>query len=333
MKKILEITKSELSTKVSKNIAKYPIISQLEAAVLEEIKKATDTQKALEIPIVRKLYTNSGGVKNFETQLQEIGELVNIASPMKRLSSNLVGEFQSVWAEIYEGMELKKENKQNIKFAPVNAKYDLSFQDTDDSDVRLIEVKDLRKIDPAMDILVNKFEAKSILDKRFNRMFVTSCEYPEFPGNKVNKIHEKIEKAVDQILHQLSSCKNLSKVNIKRKEIYGFRFSVKSKKTYSHCVLIHSGGTGRFAPNNPGEFFPQLASVYERIIKRFYEGYMQLLEERKWNKDLVSTDLLIMHLKIGGFARVFSDNVERTILDMTKSLGMNKMVKIKYRYV
>lgn len=318
-------TKQELSLLVEKNLPKFPLVERYFNKTLKNLLASKKTLKSLlEINMVRYLASSPESVANFEKYLEELPK-VNVMRPLSRLKTDFF-EYPSVIAELQGAKYLTDEGITEITFLPQGTKNpDICFKEN--GKLRYEEIKNLMSLTPEFWILNDKFEAESLVNPAFAKNFLVTCKYDLFKFKSVEKLHEELKDAADQLVIELQPKITNNNVEDRVFEIGNFEFKITTKKSErGEFLLLFSGSGGFFgAPEN---VFLDLSLVYGRFISTFRDGYLQLLEKREGNLTLVKEDRLLIFLNIERL-RFIDKEVKKILEDLARVLGMSTMVKLR----
>jgi len=320
--------KKELSSLIDENLAKYPIIAKYFTRTIKNLVSTKGLGDLLEIPLVRYVAINYAALENFEKFIEE-RSFTNVESPLSRLKSDL-NEYHAVLSELQVAKMLKDEGMKNIKFIPQSrSNPDIEF--SENGATKYAEVKGFMTINPSFPIIHDKFEAESLQNQVFKRTFIVDYEYQLSEFKSIKELHKDLKGAVDKLIKELTPLLKKGEIEDHQVKVGKFVFKVSSKpiKRGEFLLLFSVGGGGENVfYGQPGDVFLQLSSVYTRIISNSRAGYLQLLNKRGGNKDLVKEDRLYLFLNLERFA-FFGDDIKPIFNKFTKVLGINEIVNLK----
>lgn len=318
-------TKKEVVDSIDKNLPGYPLTQRYFGKAIKRILATEKSLKSvLEVPLIKYLATNSKTFAIFENYLRE-RSFTNIGTPLSRLKSNL-DEYYAVLAEVHAAYLLNGEGMKDVKFlSQSKPNPDIEFKEN--GIIKYAEVKDLMSLNPEFPILHDKFEARSLIDPLFKRGFTISCSYDITQFNSVEKLHQALRVAVEELILRLEPILRKGNMEDWTIEINSFYFRVTTHSSkHVDFVLLFSGGGGFFG--GPRDVFLELSTVYTRFISVFKEGYLQLLRKREGNRDVVKGDRMYIFLNVEKNA-FLGKEIKKIFKSLAKVLGMNEMVQLR----
>lgn len=319
-------SKKQLTGLVLENLPKYKLTNKYFKPVILNLLKKESLGDLLEINLIRYIAAKERVVQNFENYLNKKKKLGNIEEPILRLKSNFKSEYYSVLAELESAKKLKKAGMKNIKFLPPDNNPDIQFEEG--GVIRYAEVKNLMEINPEITIVDNIFEAKSLRNKLFQRLFIIDCEYSLIENDNIAKLHDNIRTSAKQLVKILE--KKLKMGNIDH-EFFQFKpidFTITTKDSNTgYHALFTSGNPIVFSSVDAS--FLDFYSVYIRLIQQFRKGYLQLLKKRSNDKLLVKQDRMYIYLNLGRGSSFIKKAAKRIFIKMARAIGMSELVNLK----
>jgi len=299
------------------------------------LKKESEPLKLLENPLIREMAFSRIGLKTFEDYIDRAGTITNIKTPLKRLKTNLFGEYYAVFDEIRAALDLKLKLKaDNIQFIRgADGKMpDISFELN--GTTRYCEVKGLMDSEPGFQIFHNKLSAKAVFDPNYQRHFALNIQIAD--DRKASSVNQILEKAAKDIIRQIDQLKPKDTstltdsdeyVSLEVKEVdsnKGFGFS-----SYGSGVWLDSLTRAAIAFD--------IQDAVRRSHTSFNVAYKQLLSARGNSVEEVKKDYVLLYPKLGQQFTLLRSERIRIIKDIFRAsfraYDWHKLTNIKiYNY-
>lgn len=322
--------KAEVKELVLKNLSKYPEVEKHFKKLTHQLFDKKITLRALlEIVLIRELLLDGGAIKNFNGYLVELSTYTKFISRPISLINKDIKAWGASWSEIFVAKKLHNQGETKIEFSPRNSPYDISSFDSHRKKTIFTEVKGLDSIAPAFNILNDKLEAMSLLNRSFKKTFFIECFYPLENIDSVSSLSPLLEVATNKLIEDLSNHFKKHKELERKSFKYGkVSFQVKTDKPKVKKFLMIFSGGGVY--KGKGAEFMKMVSVYTRVLSNVRQAYSQLLKNRKGDVDAVKNDRIYLLLNTG-LANGFGDKkLKKIIEDLSNSVGINEIVDFKF---
>lgn len=321
-------TKEDLIELVNNNLPKYKLIEKyFGKAINNKIRKDMPVEKLLEYSLIRYMAMDNIGLKNLESYLNE-RLFTNIERPINRLIKDF-DQYSKVFSELYVAKLLSDERMSNITFLKESGEKTPDIQYKENGIVRYAEVKSMSSLNPDFDIFNNKLQAKSLLNKSFNKTFTFSCNYSVSAYENIKSLYEDLSIATDKLIMEIEPKLEIDNLTDYKSIIDQFEFVVSANNATHTFVLMSWGRTLKYS--GPEDFFLDLSTVYCRFISNFKKAYSQILSIRNGNTVEAINDRIYLFLKTEKFESVFEKETNNIFNNLASSLGMDKLAKIIFQ--
>jgi len=319
--------------KILINLRKFPFSYKIFKQAIEQRLASNDF---LENPLILEVYKNVPGIPVLEKLIKDIcsSKIFDIAELDNVLNAeykNLDFQADDFYALLWGINYFIKNGGKEIHLCDINKKK-IPGKRPDlvmilDGKETYAEVKNVNEQDKLFNVIHNVLEAKSILNsKQYTKVFVIDAKTRladlDVKDRQLNKI--KIE-FLEKIDKKISTGKDT--FSFKIDNIY---FTINVKQSEEFHIYFHKETLGNKTRgiNNSSEFF-FYGKVYYKTLNKIYNAFLQLLENRRGNFDLVMNDFIYLHY-VGIVRRDmhYGDSFVKKLNYLINVLDIDKIVKV-----
>jgi hypothetical protein len=321
--------------KILINLKKFPCTSQVFKKSIEERLSQSDF---LENPLIVEVYKDDPGIPDLEELVRYIKEskafdITQLSKALNGKDSNFDFKMSDFFALLYGVKHFIDRGATDINIADLNIIKRVS-EKTPDLRMKLndretyAEIKNINEEDKLCTVIFNLLEARSILNpKLYTKQFVIDAitSAVDFDIESYKRLKEMRIKFAQKLEVELSKCKKAFRIEVDN--IY-FDIKLKPSERYFAAFSTQSLGTKAKIISASDEFLCS-GKMYYKTLKKLYDGFLQLLSNRRGNFDQVKNDFIYLRFVGMGSRKIFyEDSLRRRIHNLIHALGFNEIINV-----